>query len=97
MNEHTKKEKQVQIDKQLFMDCLILIYGEVEDVDRWERAAKGVKDKFDKMINHELYSKYLTAETAEEREQARQKYLDKVGIPKDFRWSEGYNPDKDKE
>ena len=27
----------------------------------------------------------------------RQKYLDKVGIPKDFRWSEGYNPDKDKE
>ena len=35
---------------------------------------------------YELYAKYKTAPTEEEREQARQEYLDRRGVPKSFRW-----------
>lgn len=42
--------------------------------------------KLDKMVEHELYSKYKTAPTAEQREKARQEYLDRKGILTDFRW-----------
>lgn len=42
--------------------------------------------KLDAMIRHELYSKSKTAPTKEEQKEARLKYLDMVGIPKDFRW-----------
>ena len=38
------------------------------------------------MSDRELYKKYKTAETEEEREEARQKYLDSRGIPESFRW-----------
>lgn len=48
--------------------------------------------KLDKMIDHDLYTKTKTAPTPEEREQARQQYLDRKGIPEAFRWSEGGVP-----
>ena len=38
------------------------------------------------MCARELYTKYKTAGTDAEREEARQKYLDSRGIPEDFRW-----------
>lgn len=38
------------------------------------------------MVERELYTKSKTAQTEEEREKARQEYLDKRGIQKDFRW-----------
>ena len=38
----------------------------------------------DAMVRHELYAKYKTAPTAEEREQARQEYLDKRGYSRIF-------------
>ena len=34
----------------------------------------------------ELYTKYKTSPNEKEREQARKKYLDKVGMHEDFRW-----------
>ena len=34
----------------------------------------------------ELYAQYKTAPTEEQREQARQEYLDKRGVPESFRW-----------
>ena len=33
-----------------------------------------------------LYTKYKTAETEEEREQARNEYLELIGLNDDFRW-----------
>ena len=38
------------------------------------------------MVMREHYTNYKTASTEEEREKARQKYLDKKGIHSDFRW-----------
>ena len=36
--------------------------------------------------SREVYTRYKTAATSEEREKARQEYLEKVGIPENFRW-----------
>lgn len=38
------------------------------------------------MVERELYTKSKTAPTEEEREKARQEYLDTRGIQADFRW-----------
>ena len=38
------------------------------------------------MLNRQLYSRYKTAPTKEEREQARQEYLDRRGVPQSLRW-----------
>ena len=38
------------------------------------------------MVERELYTKSKTAPTEEEREQARQEYLDRRGIQASFRW-----------
>lgn len=47
---------------------------------------QGLEQKLDALVRHELYAKYKTAPTAEEREQARKEYLDKRGVFPDFRW-----------
>jgi len=44
------------------------------------------KDWREAMVRRDLYTKYRTAPTEEEREKARQEYLDKVGMHRDFRW-----------
>jgi len=38
------------------------------------------------MICHEHFMQYKTAATEAEREQARQRYLESIGMPADFRW-----------
>lgn len=42
--------------------------------------------KLDAMICHERFTQYKTAATEAEREQARQRYLESIGMPADFRW-----------
>ena len=56
------------------------------DDDYAEEIRQGLERKLDALVRHELYAKYKTAPTAEEREQARQQYLDKRGVFPDFRW-----------
>jgi hypothetical protein len=77
--------KTVQIDFKLFIELYRSIVLEDESAD-FQHIKQELESKFQKMINHELYSKYKTAATDEEREQARQEYLESVGIPKNFRW-----------
>ena len=43
--------------------------------------------KLDAMLNRQLYSQYKTAPTEEQREQARQEYLDRRGVPQSYRWT----------
>ena len=47
---------------------------------------QGLEAKLDALVMRDLYSKYKTAPTEEEREQARKEYLDKRGVPEKFRW-----------
>ncbi len=54
--------------------------------DREDEIRTQIMKKCDAMLNHYLYTKSKTAETEEEREKARQEYLELVGILKDFRY-----------
>ena len=42
--------------------------------------------KLDKMVMRDLYGKFKTAPTEEERERARKEYLNRRGVPESFRW-----------
>lgn len=74
----------VQITQELFHQLIIYFFG--ENYDKEEYIKNELEKKLDLLVQHDLYTKSKTALTKEEREQARQEYLDKVGIPKDFRW-----------
>lgn len=76
--------KNVQIPYDLFM--ALVEYHLAYDYDCAKEIRQGLEQKLDALVRHELYAKYKTAPTVEEREQARQQYLDKRGIFPDFRW-----------
>ena len=74
----------MQIPYDLFME--LLHYHLVQKDDYAEDIRRGLEEKLDAMVRHELNVKYKTAPTEEEREQARLVYLDRRGVPKSFRW-----------
>ncbi len=78
--------KNVQISYELFMDLIKLHLLEIQDSCLWKRIEDGLNAKIDAMIMRELYEKYKTAPSEEEREKARQEYLDRRGVHQDFRW-----------
>ena len=79
-----EKMKNVQIPYELFM--MLLRYHLVEDDTCLEEIRQGLEKKLDSLVQHELYGKFKTAPTQEEREKARQEYLDRRGVPDSFRW-----------
>ena len=78
------KNSNVQIPYELFFQ--LLQYFLMENYESKEIIRQGLERKLDTMVNRELYSKYKTAPTEEEREKSRQEYLDRRGIPENFRW-----------
>jgi len=85
--------KNLQIDAELF--TALVNYFLLENNDAYEACKKGIQDKLDRAVNRELYSKtHNNTLSAEDREKARQEYLDRKGIRQDFRWSEEYNNER---
>ena len=78
--------KNVQISQELFLELVRYFCLDDTSETRYKAISDALETKLDKLVKHELYSTSKTAETPEERETARQQYLDKVGIHKDFRW-----------
>lgn len=76
--------KNVQITQELFLS--LVKYHLLEVTGEEEEIKKELAEKLDAMAKRQIYSHYKTAPTEEEREKARQKYLDKVGISPSFRW-----------
>ena len=76
--------KNVQISEELFV--ALLKYHLVEMDDVLPEIKKGLEEKLEAMVKRDLYTKYKTAPTEEEREKARQEYLEKVGMHRSFRW-----------
>ena len=76
--------KNVQISEELFI--VLLKYHLVEIDDVLPDIKKGLEEKLEAMVRRDLYTKYKTASTEEEREKARQEYLEKVGMHRSFRW-----------
>ena len=77
--------KSVQIPCDLFID--LAMYNLRGEDDFEEEIRQGLEQKLDAMLNRQLYSRYKTAPTEEEREQARQEYLDRRGVPQSYRWT----------
>ena len=80
--------KSIQISYELFE--LLIDYFFIEDTDNKRQIERKIRfeleQKIDAVVRHDLFSKYKTAVTPEEREIARQAYLDKVGMHRNFRW-----------
>lgn len=76
--------KNVQISEQLFVAFVKYHLLEMDDV--YPEIKKGLEEKVDALVMRELYTKYKTAPTDEERGKARREYLDKRGVPDSFRW-----------
>lgn len=53
------------------------LYGEIKGL---------LEDKIDNLTKHQLYTQSKTAETEQEREKARQEYLNIIGMKDSFRW-----------
>lgn len=76
--------KQIQISEELFIQ---LIWFHLCDDDLWqEEIEQGLQSKLDTIINRNLYTRYKSADTEEEREKARIEYLDRKGYHPDWRW-----------
>lgn len=80
------REKSIQITQKLFLELAQYFLLEKQEPEREEAIKRGLSDKLEAMIKHDLYTKYKTAPTPEQQEQARQEYLEKAGIPNSFRW-----------
>ena len=76
--------KNVQIQQELIMK--LVRYHLLDDDSCDEDVKKGLEQKMNAMVERELYTKSKTAPSEEEREKARQEYLDRRGIQADFRW-----------
>ena len=79
-----EKKKNVTIPEELFIDLVKYFLADI----RWDedRIRSGLQEKLEAMVKRELYTRYKTAGTPEEREKARQENLEQVGIPENFRW-----------
>lgn len=87
IGEYLNMDKYVKIEYGLFIELYkLIVHNDVDSDESFKRIKQELETKFHRLVNRELYSKYKTALTKEEQEDARQKYLDSVGIHKDFRW-----------
>lgn len=84
--------KKIQITQDLFVKILKYFYSEEFELDDDELCElyrdikKDIDQKLDAISKRSYYTQYKTADTDEAKEQARQKYLDAVGMHKDFRY-----------
>ena len=77
--------KNVQISQDLF--CDLILYHLYNNPSAEEAIRRELSRKLDAMICHERFTQYKTAATEAEREQARQEYLDRRGVPQSYRWT----------
>lgn len=84
--------KKIQITQELFVKMLKYFYSEEleladdELIELYYDIKNGIDKKMDAISRRSYYTEYKTAETDAAREQARQKYLDAVGMHRDFRY-----------
>ena len=74
----------IQIPESLFV--ALMKYHVLGIEDALPEIQKGLEQKNEAMLRRELYTKSKTAGTEAEREAARNAYLDKVCMHRDFRW-----------
>lgn len=84
--------KKIQITQELFVEMVKYFYSnelELADDELTELfydIKNGIDKKMDAISRRSYYTEYKTADTDAAREKARKKYLDAVGMYRDFRW-----------
>lgn len=84
--------KKIQITQELFVKMLKYFYSEEleladdELIELYYDIKNGIDKKMDAISRRSYYTEYKTADTDEAREKARQKYLDAIGMHRDFRY-----------
>ena len=84
--------KKIQITQDLFVKMIKYFYSEEFELgddklcELYHEIKSGIDKKLDAISRRSYYTEYKTADTDESKEQARQKYLDAVGMHKDFRY-----------
>lgn len=80
-------QKNIQIPMDLFLQLVRYHYLNDTDPELPVTIKKGIEDKLEAIIRHQIYSDSKNkAISPEEREKARQRYLDRVGVRDSFRW-----------
>lgn len=80
------KEPKVQISKSLYNDIIRYFMNGQQDLATARRIREGIDRDIEARVRREYYTAYKCAPTAEEREKARQAYIDSVGIQENFRY-----------
>lgn len=79
--------KNRMISNELMVAFIKYHLGNVRDNEELNQFIKDeLSKKLKSMCKHDVYTTSKTASTEEEREEARQNYLDDVGMHPDFRW-----------
>ena len=78
--------KTVKIDFESFVRLVRYFCMDEHTEDLYKACKADIEGKMDKLYRHELYSQSKQAESPQEREQARQKYLDEIGMKDSFRY-----------
>ncbi|WP_409966909.1 complexin-2 [Bengtsoniella intestinalis] len=78
--------KTVQIPETLFIQLLNCHLFNETDEEQEQEIQTALETKLNALVGRRLYSAYKTATTPEEREKARQEYLDLKGYRESYRW-----------
>lgn len=78
--------KNVKIDLQTFIKLMRYFTLDDHSNELYEEIKRDIDSKADKLYRHELYSQSKTADSEQDREKARQKYLDEIGMRDSFRY-----------
>lgn len=88
--------KKIQVDMSMFLDVFRLVIAleeyelDFDTQDICKRLERQIYAKFDAMEKRNIYTQSKIALTEDEREQARQKYLNLAGIHGDFRYGKDF-------
>lgn len=83
-------EKRIQIPLVLYEMMVEYIQNHYDpnDQQHYSKILRGIEEKKEAEIRHNIYSAYKNQTDPSVRETLRQSYLDKVGIPSHGRWDE---------
>ena len=82
------RPKNIQISYELFLDMIAYISDHPDESDyRLDAISTAVNNKLEAMVRRDLYTVYKTGATSEIRAMAKEQYMDMMGIPSSYRWS----------